>query len=140
MKQDRSLKARSVIFNRLPRICKLYTIVFAVTLLCGCQTPTPQVSRVINDGLAETVDNQYGQAWHMSTKSSKTAIRVKALVVIAKDGRVLSATIIKPSGALEIDKSVQSVLDRVHRIAPFEIGATNESRSFYVNFNLKPKA
>ena len=117
----------------------IYLIIFITTLLCGCHTPSVQVGRVGGDHMAEAVHKQYDQAWHLPDETSQTPIEVKALVVIAKNGQVLSAHIVKPSGDLAIDQSVQRALDRVRRVPPFDAGVTNAQKNFYINFNLKPK-
>jgi TonB family protein len=115
-------------------MCKIFTIIFIASLLCGCRSPSAQVDRV-----AEAVYDQYDRAWILPDKTSKVSIDVMAHIVIEKNGQVLSASIVKPSGDLQIDKSVQRALDTVHRVAPFEVGATNEQRSFIIHFNLKGK-
>jgi TonB family protein len=121
-------------------MCKIFPIILIASLLCGCRAPSSKVSQFGGDPVAEAVYDQYDHAWNIPVKTVKTPIRVKALVIIAEDGSVISASIIKPSGDFEIDKSVQRALDDVHRVAPFGTGFKNEQRRFYINFNLRPKA
>jgi TonB family protein len=59
--------------------------------------------------------------------------------VIRKDGRVSQARIIKRSGVASLDRSVQEALDRVREVVPFEAGATEDSRTYTIGFNLRSK-
>ena len=63
----------------------------------------------------------------------------KVTVTIARDGTVISARILTPSGDAGVDASVQRTLDRVTFIAPFPEGATETERTYTINFNLKAK-
>ncbi|MCP5516998.1 MAG: TonB family protein [Verrucomicrobiales bacterium] len=86
------------------------------------------------------VQQVYDRAWIEPTSGVDAAATVKTRVVIARDGKVLSATILERSGAAALDRSVQAVLDRVKNIGrPFPEGATDQQRSFIFNFNLKAK-
>ena len=82
----------------------------------------------------------FDSAWRAPEEVSDDSATVKAKVVIARDGRVISATIVGRSGVSAVDKSVQAALDRVNSIGkPFPDGAKEEQRIFYINFNLKAK-
>lgn len=86
------------------------------------------------------VQQVYDRAWIEPTSGVDAAATVKTRVVIARDGTVVSATIIERSGSTALDRSVQAVLDRVKNIGrPFPEGATDQQRSFIFNFNLKAK-
>jgi TonB family protein len=81
----------------------------------------------------------YDNAWSVDGLTDDGATCV-ARVTIARDGDVLSARIITPSGNSTLDRSVQRVLNSVRTIGrPFPQGATENERSFTINFNLKNK-
>jgi len=81
----------------------------------------------------------YYQAWHEPDDASVATPTVVAIVVVARDGTVLSARITKSSGDKAVDRSVQVTLERVNFIAPFPEEAKDEQRQFTVNFNAKAK-
>lgn len=61
---------------------------------------------------------------------------VQVEVTISREGRVLSGKIIKKSGNVSLDRSVQSTLDRISRVKPLPEGTKDEKRTFRINFNL----
>jgi len=80
----------------------------------------------------------YERAWHPPRHVKQNLATVKAEVVIARDGRVLSARILQPSGDPELDRSVQETLNRVKSIGrPFPKGAKEKQRTFIINFKLR---
>ena len=86
------------------------------------------------------VVTRFDRAWRAPEEVSDDSATVKAKVVIARDGRVISATIVGRSGVSALDKSVQAALDRVDSIGKsFPDGTTDEQRTFFINFNLKAK-
>jgi outer membrane biosynthesis protein TonB len=58
--------------------------------------------------------------------------------VIRRDGTVVEARIVKPSGIRAMDKSVERALE-LKFIAPFPEDAKDSERLFYINFDLKTK-
>ncbi|HEV2320040.1 MAG TPA: TonB family protein [Verrucomicrobiae bacterium] len=58
-----------------------------------------------------------------------------AKVTIARDGTVISATIISPSGDPVWDNAVQRTLDQVTFVAPFPEGAAEQQRTYPLDFN-----
>jgi TonB family protein len=56
-------------------------------------------------------------------------------VTIARDGTVISATIVSPSGDSVWDNAVQRTIDQVTFVAPFPEGATEDQRSYTIDFN-----
>ena len=86
------------------------------------------------------VDLVYRSAW-APLKPRETTDRtasVLARVVIARDGRVLSHEILKPSGIAALDRSVDAALDRVRSIGrPFPEGTTDTQREFDILFTLE---
>jgi TonB family protein len=88
---------------------------------------------------ASVVKSIYERAWTPPESSASDDANVKVKVVISRDGNVISATIIGPSGDSSVDSSVQRTLKNVDFIAPFPDGATESEKTFVINFNLKAK-
>lgn len=88
---------------------------------------------------AQVVKSVYEQAWTPPDDTASDDANIKVRVTIARDGTVISARVIGPSGDASVDKSVRSTLERVQFIAPFPSGSTDRERSYIINFNLKAK-
>jgi TonB family protein len=86
----------------------------------------------------QVVQSIYDAAWIAPAEVSDDAATVKAQIVIAKSGRVISAEILRNSGVPALDKSVRKAID-LDFIAPFPAGSKDEQRTFIINFNLKSK-
>jgi TonB family protein len=56
-------------------------------------------------------------------------------VTIARDGTVISSTIVSPSGDSVWDNAVQRTLDQVTTVPAFPEGATEDQRSYTIDFN-----
>jgi TonB family protein len=86
---------------------------------------------------AQIVKETYTRNWKSvgtpSTSPGSTVVKV----TIAKNGTVLSAVIMTPSGDEALDRSVQRTLERVRTIEPFEVGARDQERTYTINFNLQ---
>ena len=85
------------------------------------------------------VKTYYDRAWIDPEEVSEDAATVKVKVTIARDGAVLSDSVIKRSGIPSLDKSVENALGRVRQLPPFPEGAKEAQRTFIINFNLKAK-
>ncbi len=83
----------------------------------------------------------YDRAWRVSDEISDSAASVKAKIVIARDGKIISAQMVPPrSSNVAFDKSVQSALNRIESIGrSFPEGVKEEQRTIYINFNLQAK-
>jgi protein TonB len=88
---------------------------------------------------AQVVKSVYEQAWTPPNDTANDDANIKVRVTIARDGTVISAHVITPSGDASVDTSVQRTLDRVQFIAPFPAGSTDQERTYIINFNLKAK-
>ena len=88
---------------------------------------------------AQVVKTYYDRAWIDPQEVSEDAATVKVKVTIARDGAVLSDSVIKRSGIPSLDKSVENALGRVRQLPPFPEGAKEAQRTFIINFNLKAK-
>ncbi len=60
---------------------------------------------------------------------------VKVRLVIARNGRILSARVTGKSGVASWDRSVQKALDRVKFIKPFHESMKGSQQTFNLNFN-----
>ena len=99
--------------------------------------PGPGAQSYANYG--QIVKSIYENAWNPPDSADSDDASPKVRVVISRDGSVISAHIITPSGDKDLDDSVQRTLDRVTFIRPFPEGATENQRSYIINFNLKAK-
>jgi TolA protein len=88
---------------------------------------------------ASVVKTVYTDAWRLPEDAANDDANVKVSVTIQRDGRVSEAHIVEKSGDPSLDNSVQRTLDRVHEIEPFPDGATDQERTYIINFNLKAK-
>ncbi len=88
---------------------------------------------------AQVVKSVYMQAWIEPTGVDDDEATAKVSITIARDGTVISARIVEPSGNATVDRSVRDLLDRVKFIRPFPEGAKEDQRTYKINFNLKAK-
>ena len=88
---------------------------------------------------AQVVKSIYEQAWTPPNDTANDDANIRVRVTIARDGTVISARVITPSGDASVDISVQRTLDRVQFIEPFPAGSTDKERTYIINFNLKAK-
>ena len=87
----------------------------------------------------DLVFSKYDKAWIAPTDVDDDEATTKARVVIARNGNVLSADVIKASGNAQLDRSVRQVLSALRYIHPFPEGSRDSQRTFIINFNLKSK-
>ena len=99
--------------------------------------PGPGAGTFVN--YAEAVRIAYTQAWIPPADVTDDNASAKVSVTIARDGTVVSARLQQPSGSAAVDRTVEQTLRRVKFIAPFPAGATDDQRTFIINFNLKAK-
>ena len=113
-----------------------FVILFVAAVLLGCES-MPKDSVAIHKDYERVVKRIYMQAWQpadVTTTNANVQSVTKVSVVIARDGRVISTKVDKPSGDERMDKSVQLVLDKIQFVKPFESGAKDERRAFTINF------
>ena len=132
-----------------PGSLKFYLLPMIALLAFGCATPKPAApaaaeANATGDYLAYTLNTKqtYLANWNVGTNVVLITepVRVKTKVSVAKDGTVESAEIVKASGNAGFDQSVLQTLDRVKSVSPFGAGATDERRTFVIDFELKPKS
>ena len=100
------------------------------------EMPGPGGEAYANYG--QVVKSKYQNAWLAPDNVTDDSAVVKTRVIILRDGKVKSATIIKRSEIPALDRSVERALG-LDFIAPFPEGAKDTERSFNIDFNLKTK-
>ena len=85
---------------------------------------------------ANFVVGVYRRTWEPLIPSGLARSRIaKVSVTIRRDGRVLSARIIRKTGDAALDRSVQRALDRVRTIGKsFPLGSKDSQRTFTLDF------
>lgn len=86
----------------------------------------------------DLVLKKYDLAWIAPNEVDDNEAIVKAKVVIARSGNVISADIIRASGNAILDKSVRRALE-LRFIHAFPEGSKDSQRTYIINFNLKSK-
>jgi TonB family protein len=108
-------------------------------LTAGTQVKIPDHGPELDPDYAGQVKEIYQMAWILPDDIANDNAITKVRVTIDRNGVVISALILSPSGDANVDSSVQRTLDRVTFVAPFPDGATEKERTFIINFNLKTK-
>jgi TonB family protein len=90
-------------------------------------------------GYDQVVQSVYWHAWVPPEDTASDTAIVRASVVIASDGTVLSARVIQPSGDASVNRSVQRTLENVTFIHAFPEGAKEKQRTYTIKFDLKAK-
>lgn len=86
------------------------------------------------------VKAMYDDAWKVVQDLDDEEAIAAVRVTIARDGRVLSASIIQRSKNASLNRSVQRALDSVKHIGrPFPDSSKDSERTFDIKFNLKAK-
>ncbi len=85
----------------------------------------------------QVIKSIYEKAWHKPTEAADDSAEVEVEVTLWRDGTVIRSRIVARSGNTVLDKSVQSVLDRVRTVPPFPEGAKDDERTFNITFRLK---
>ncbi len=83
--------------------------------------------------------NAFDRAWVAPRNVSDDLATADVEVGVRRDGKILSARIVKRSGVAALDRSVQETLARVTQVPAFEPGAPEETRTFVIGFNLRGK-
>ncbi len=79
--------------------------------------------------------------WVEPKEASSDISVAKVEVTISSEGRVLRATIVRPSGDRLMDRSVQDALKHVlkHKFGKFPEGAAESQRAYTIEFNLNSR-
>lgn len=109
-------------------------------------TPTTTIEEVGTGGggpayasYAQIVRSRYTLAWRPPEDLDDESAKVRVTVTIARDGTVLSARIVEPSGNAVMDRSIRQTLEEVTFIAPFPEGVKEERRTYTIVFNLRAR-
>lgn len=87
----------------------------------------------------QTVMTVYFNAWDPPPGIAEDKAITHASVTIARDGRVVTARITKPSGNAAVDASVRRALDRVKFVAPLPAESREAERTVPLVFDLTAK-
>jgi len=90
-------------------------------------------------GYETVIYNVYFHAWTTPDGVADKLAGTDVKIVVARDGRVLSAEIINKSGERALDNSVERVLREVTKLPPFPASTHDEQRSYLIRFNLEAK-
>jgi TonB family protein len=83
--------------------------------------------------------NYYYHAWIAPDSVANKLAGTDVKIVVARDGAIISAEIIKSSSEPVLDKSVERALRMVPKLPPFPAASHDEQRSFLIRFNLESK-
>jgi colicin import membrane protein len=88
------------------------------------------------------VQMAYDNAWIVTPELTDKGYVAMIKVTIARDGRIISSRIIKPSDSPLMDRSVQKAMDSVRSegLPPFPAGMTESEQTFTIEFNLKARS
>jgi protein TonB len=79
--------------------------------------------------------NAYYHAWKTPDSLSDRTAEADAKVTIARDGTILSAAIVRPSGNGALDRSVERALAVVTKLPPFPDSARDQEQTFTIEFS-----
>lgn len=97
----------------------------------------PGVSSESYANFKDALASLYYNAWTPPDNPANDSAITKVRIVIARDGKVISAKVIGPSGDAQVDASVRRAIDRVSSVPPLPGGESQ--RTVILNFNLKTK-
>lgn len=81
----------------------------------------------------------YYNAWTPPDDNSNDDAITRVRITIAREGTIISARIVGPSGDRRVDASVQQAIDRVTSVPALPEGSKESQRTVTLNFNLKTK-
>ena len=90
-------------------------------------------------GYRDVVFSAYYHAWITPDSAGSRLASADAKVTIARDGRIMSAELVRPSGDRALNNSVEEALRRVTQLAPFPASTRDTQRTFVIRFNLEAK-
>jgi len=103
------------------------------------ELPGPGGGGVPYAGFLDGVKKKYSDAWIVPDGVTDDEATATASVTIARDGTVLSARLIRPSGNALADASVEATLRRVTYAVPLPENAKEDQRTVTIKFNVKAK-
>ncbi len=90
-------------------------------------------------GYRDVIRSIYYRAWVAPENGGDKSALPEARIVVARDGSIISAELVSPSGEASLDKSVVRTLRAVTKLPPFPASAHDEQRTFRIQFSLDLK-
>jgi protein TonB len=90
-------------------------------------------------GYRDVIYSYYYRAWVTPDNTASRLATADARVTVARDGRIISAELVRPSDDRALDKSVERALREVTKLPPFPASARDTQRTFVIRFNLDAK-
>lgn len=88
----------------------------------------------------QVIKSLFDQAWYDPPREANSgSLQVEVVVAITRNGNVVSARIVRPSGNEALDRSVRRALDRVPSVPAFPAGAKEDQRTYTIVFDLNLK-
>jgi outer membrane biosynthesis protein TonB len=87
----------------------------------------------------DAVRRYYYQAWIQPETGGDKSALPEARIEVARDGSIIRAELVSPSGERLLDKSVERALQLVTRLPPFPASSHDEQRVFRIQFSLELK-
>jgi len=103
------------------------------------EMPGPGGGGVPYANFLDAVKKIYSDAWLVPDSVTDDEATTTASVTIARDGRVVSSHITRPSGNALADASVDAALRRVTHAVTLPDGAKEDQRTVTIKFNVKAK-
>jgi protein TonB len=103
------------------------------------EMPGPGGGGVPYANFLEGVKKIYSDAWIVPEGVTDDEAAAMASVIIARDGKVISSKIIRPSGNALADASVEATLRRVTYAVPLPENAKENQRTVTIKFSVKAK-
>jgi outer membrane biosynthesis protein TonB len=90
-------------------------------------------------GYRDVVRSYYYRAWIQPDNGVAKSALPEAKIEVARDGTILRAELVTPSGERILDKSVERALQAVVKLPPFPAESHDEQRIFRIQFSLELK-
>ncbi len=90
-------------------------------------------------GYRDAIRSIYYKAWIAPENGGDKSALPEAKIEVARDGSIISAELVSPSGETALDKSVIRALRAVTKLPPFPSSSHDEQRTFRMQFSLDLK-
>jgi periplasmic protein TonB len=90
-------------------------------------------------GYRDVVASYYYRAWITPDSSASRLATPDAKVTIARDGSIIEAELVHPSGDSALDRSVERALRDVIKLPPFPASTRDTQRTYVIRFSLEAK-
>jgi TonB family protein len=82
------------------------------------------------------VYSYYRNAWSQPESTGRNSGWPEVRIVVARDGSIISAELVSPSGEASLDRSVSRALDLVKKLPPFPVSISKDQLTFRIQFIL----